>query len=299
MNELKKIDIAFIILNYNTNSETENLIKSIKKNIETKFYTIVVVDNCSKKNMGQDLKNEYINDNNIHVILLDENQGFARGNNIGISWLRQKFFVKYICCLNSDTILRDSNFYSSLDSEFNRSQAAIIGPKIILKDGSIQETAYKLHNIQFYKNELEYNINLINGVVGVNSDSIKQNIKNKMSYLKRFIHLLRRKKVDIRLKFTQNDKVLHGCCLIFTPTFFQQLQGFDARTFLYREEELLYIAIKRQGLHSLYTPRLSIVHLEDAATNTIVNTTEEKKRFVAKNQVESLKILIKEMETAI
>ena len=102
--------------------------------------------------------------------------------------------------------------------------------------------------------------------------------------------------LGIYLSVRHSNVILHGSCIIFTPTFFEKLNGFDNRTFLYREEELLYISLKKNGLKSIYSPNIKIMHLEDAATDSIVTSNEEKRAFIRQNQVHSLQILIDELK---
>lgn len=295
MRSLPKLDIAFVILNYNTFNETKNLISSIETNIDTASYMIVVVDNCSTEVGSREIDKEYGDNEKIKIIYMENNVGFARGNNEGISWVRNHCNVEYICCLNSDTIVQTKNLFEVVNNEYMRSNAAVIGPRILLKDNTIQETAYKLRSVRFYKRELDADKKILNQYLGEALENTSFALKIKLLILKPVVMRCCKTKTNIRLQFRQNDRVLHGCCLFFTPAFFKTMQGFDPRTFLYREEELLYLSIMRNNLHSLYTPKLQIMHLEDAATNTVVNTDDEKKIFIVKHQIDSLNILIGEM----
>lgn len=54
--------------------------------------------------------------------------GFARGNNIGIDYTMINLDYKYICCLNNDTLLFQTNFLEMIEKEYTASNAAIIGP---------------------------------------------------------------------------------------------------------------------------------------------------------------------------
>ena len=70
----------------------------------------------------------------------------------------------------------------------------------------------------------------------------------------------------------------------------------DDRTFLYREEELLSIRLKKHNLNSVYSPNLQILHNEDSSTNAITKSNRKKQIFVDKNLINSTKILIKELK---
>ena len=75
--------LAFVILHYNTMKETTDCICSIEKNIDGDKYNIVVVDNASPNGSGIQLEERYKENKRVHVILNSENQGFAKGNNLG------------------------------------------------------------------------------------------------------------------------------------------------------------------------------------------------------------------------
>ena len=77
-------DIVFVILNYNIVAETIQCIESIKNNIDTSSYMIVCIDNASPNMAGEKLKDKYVNDNDVEVVILENNIGFARGNNEGL-----------------------------------------------------------------------------------------------------------------------------------------------------------------------------------------------------------------------
>jgi GT2 family glycosyltransferase len=113
-----------------------------------------------------------------------------------------------------------------------------------------------------------------------------------------------------KIKKTSKDKVaegipellyhenvmIHGCCVVFSPLYVARFDGLDDRTFLYREEQLLYIRLLKNNLLSIYDPEIFIIHLEDAATNEITKSKKEKRIFTLQNEVKSMKILIQELK---
>ena len=74
--------IAVVILHYQASEETMNCIKTIKERVKTEK-RIVLVDNCSPNNSGVTLEKFYSLDEEVAVIRLSKNVGFAKGNNIG------------------------------------------------------------------------------------------------------------------------------------------------------------------------------------------------------------------------
>lgn len=288
------MDIVFVILHYNAMQETLNLIASIKEKIDTSDFQIVVVDNCSPNGSGSVLASTYYEEDKVTVILNKENVGFANGNNIGIEYARTVLNAEYICCLNNDTLLNQSDFLYQIRKEYVNSNAAVIGPFANLKDGNVQISAYKLRDLDFYKQELyKYS----NGVEEQQNVS-KNWLKNRIPTIYGTLKAIKNNFIFPGLYFRKENRVLHGSCLIFTPMFFRFLDGFDKRTFLFREEELLYLLLQKHHLKSVYNPKIKIIHLEDVATDSIIQTSEEKKEFIRKNQIESLKVLISELSTS-
>ncbi|MBS6677517.1 MAG: glycosyltransferase family 2 protein [Clostridiales bacterium] len=289
--------LSFVILHYNTLKETVTCVNSIKQNIDTDDYNIIVVDNGSPNFTGKKLHVIYQNDSYVTVLLLERNLGFAKGNNIGINYCREKFSSEYICCMNNDTLLRQKNFYKILLENAKSSGAAVIGPKVILRNNSIQTFNKNFLTVNEYKLQLK---RYKKWQKHIYIYTIRSYLTN-FSLIKKIRTSLRKDrqpKDDIYTK-SMHNVVLHGCCLIFTPRFFVDLKGFDSRTFLYREEELLYLSLLKHGLSSLYCVDLEIVHLEDVATNSIFKNLLKKNQFVLKNEIISTEILISDIESGL
>ena len=106
----KKIDIGFVILHYKTTYQTINCVNSIIKNVQEK-YVISIVDNYSNNGSIELIESEFIKNKNVHIIKNNKNIGFAKGNNLGISWINNVFDVNYIVVMNNDTQILNNKFY--------------------------------------------------------------------------------------------------------------------------------------------------------------------------------------------
>lgn len=293
-NSMKHFEITFIILHYNVVNETINCINSIQKNIDTTNYHIIVVDNKSPNNSGKDLLNKYISCKYVTVILSQENIGFARGNNLGINYVYQNYSTKYLCCLNNDTLLLEKNLLTKLENEYHSSDAFVIGPKIIIKNESVQPLVGDLKSLDTYKKMLNDSIRRLRYF------KIKNVIK-KIIKLFKLSFLLDKKSAELKIdnlnsEIYHKNIVLHGSCLFFTPKAIHENFLFNDKTFLFREEELLFVYLKKHNFISVYQPNILIKHLEDVSTDSIVQSSEQKKLFLLKNQIKSLSILVNEMQ---
>ena len=281
------MDIVFVILNFNLFNETVNCITSICNNLDTLSFHIIVVDNASKNGVGEKLKQFYKDNTFVTVLQNLTNEGFARGNNLGITKART-LLPKFICCLNNDTILEQKDFFVTLNQYYEKDHPAIIGPKIVLKDGRTQHVNKVLQSIKYYKNQMEGLENKETSFRTIKEKLLQNRIIYELNFL--------RKKYRNEKHSEFTDVILHGCCLIFTPVFFDKLDGFDNRTFLYAEEQLLYVSLMKNELHNKYCPYIRIRHLEDMSTKSISKSSKERIAFINKNTVLSLRILIDELE---
>jgi len=276
--------IAFIILHYQTLDETIKCIESIKNRIDTENYEIIIVDNCSPNGSGKILYDKYNEIERYHVLLNEKNLGFSAGNNIGFRHAK-KIKCDFIAMINNDTCLITDNFFSTIINEYQKSQFSVMGPKILLKnnevctmDGSLMSLKKLKKYIRNLKIKLFLNYLHLDKVIL----SFKENLK-KDDVIPTCINIRR------------ENVVLHGCALIFSPIFINKFDGLDEKTFLYCEEELLFLKLKRNNMKSVYNPELLIYHDEGASTNTISNFNNKKLRFRYRKLIQANKILLNEM----
>jgi len=129
---------GFVILNYLTWNETIECIESIISQKWAKDVNLYVVENGSSNESLKKLEEYKQKNNNFELIVLSENLGFAKGNNLGIEKARDDG-CEYVIVSNSDTfIYEDSEFLNKIERIYNiDKKIALISPKIINKQGLI------------------------------------------------------------------------------------------------------------------------------------------------------------------
>lgn len=281
-----KNKFAFLILHYVTSEETIKSVESIQK-LNYKNYDIVIVDNGSPNNTGIILEKLYENERNIHVILSKKNLGFANGNNLGFKYIKEKLKSDFIVMMNNDVYITQEDFNQKIIDEYKKSKFAVLGPKIILRDNIICAYPDKIFSIDTYKKILRDRILFytLNKYHLRYLYSIKFHIKEKL-----------KKKIEINTSIRKENVLLNGSCLIFSKEYINKFDGIDDRTFLYYEEPLLFIRIEKNNLKSIYNPEIEIFHDESVSTNKAIKNKRRKNDFKLKHEIESLRILIKEME---
>src|ERR1700749_1976877 len=97
----KNYTVAVVLVNYNSLNDTNECIVSLSGSAIKPF--IIVVDNAS--NNSKEISHNLINyEFGLELILLSENIGFGRANNVGINWLNENRKTDFIFLLNNDTI---------------------------------------------------------------------------------------------------------------------------------------------------------------------------------------------------
>jgi len=113
---------GIVILNYNNVEDTISCINSIRKYTSQNLYKLIIVDNASNEdvynNVGLFLKEIYRDNlktygendaisetlSEVSYIRLNNNKGYARGNNYGLNLLYNDKSINYIMILNNDVL---------------------------------------------------------------------------------------------------------------------------------------------------------------------------------------------------
>lgn len=280
---------TFLILHYMNIEDTIECINSIKRQINDNCYHVIVVDNGSSNNTGKSLQVLFENDLQVDVILNSRNMGFAKGNNLGIHYAKNKINTDFIIMMNNDMILYQSTFLDLISKAYRKDKFHISGPNIIsLVDGNKQNPHNS--NIKYTKKKLLISLVKYYLFYALN-----------VFYLDKYMHLmlkklkilLFRKKKKKKIKSKDRNIKLHGSCLIFSPLYLEKYKGIFSGTFLYKEEDILhYISIK-ENLTMSYISDAVIYHKEDSSTNFIFSSNNKKRKFIYKHQIKSTKEFIK------
>lgn len=146
------VRIGIILLNYNNSKDTLNAIRSISQSIGSNSHALVVVDNNSTDN-SVELINGFIKENyllhtheisdyipnkiksipTIYFLPLQQNNGYAAGNNAGIKFLLNDITITHFWILNNDVEIHANciqNLENGLQKNSNR-DAGIFGTLLI------------------------------------------------------------------------------------------------------------------------------------------------------------------------
>ena len=136
MFDMELVNIAIVILNYLNYWDTLACVKSIKS-MHYSVAGIVIVDNGSPNESFDVLNEEYKDEECILVIKNKKNQGFARGNNLGINRARKSLKADFVLVINNDIIFTDECYFDELMNAYYPG-VGVMGSSIINMKGMPQ-----------------------------------------------------------------------------------------------------------------------------------------------------------------
>ncbi len=282
--------IGIVILNYLNFEDTIDCLKSLKKQT-TKNFEVVIVDNGSNNESVKNIEDEIGSIENFHLVKSINNLGYAKGNNLGIKFLIDKFGINKILIINNDVLFIEKDYIYHLSNIVYSSKVGAIGTKIIGSDGLNQNPAKWDYSFEAIQKNIQNYENRISGLKA--TDSLKNVLlRTKVGKWLQSIKRKNRKLVSDSSKYERildKNELLHGSVIMLTENYFSKFKGFYPDTFLYGEEMILKILFNKSNLKMLYYPQLTILHKEDQSSAMSFNN---EKAIMNKYQYESNKIIM-------
>lgn len=249
---------VFVVLHYMAAEVTTAAVGSILENFHWKDINVVIVDNFSPDGSGEMIREKYSADHRVHVVLLQRNEGFARGNNAGYRYAVEKLSPDYIVMMNNDVMIHDRNFLEKIHDEYLSSRFAVLGPDIYSPDGGVHQNPSRLIPLTPAQ---------VSAIAGNNRHFIYRQLIWKLKIKFHLVEIHSATCSDNQYDSRHSGCVLHGACLIFSKDFIRaRSNAFNPGTFMYMEEDILHFECTRDRLEMHYCPSLSVIHLEDAST---------------------------------
>ncbi len=152
------VDLAIVILNYNTRELLRDCLASVLASQGTFRYSVCVVDNASQDGSAAMVQEEFPQ---VHLIRNRENQGYSAGNNRGLRWFGfhrleedGQTAPRYALLLNPDTVLPPTALAEMLRFMDDRPQVGVAGPRLRRPDGSLDRAcrrSFPTPAVSFYR----------------------------------------------------------------------------------------------------------------------------------------------------
>lgn len=229
--------IAVIVINYKNEERSLRFIQEEVPKIVSPHFT-VVVDNGASEHCRLKEMVEQAGIPDCFVISSTENLGFAKGNNLGAEFAKEKCNPEYFLFANNDIKFLNDNVIDKLVEKLDTlPNVGVIGPKVIGLDGKLQSPE---PFISFWDKHIWiYWSNLFYGKT----------------------HKIRRFKQDYSEKAEEgyHYRIMGSIFLTRSKDYFD-CGMMDPETFLYSEEAILSERMKLIGKRIYYYPCVAVLH---------------------------------------
>ena len=223
------MDLSIIIVNWNTKQLLRECLYSIKQNSNNQEIRLIVVDNASNDSSREMVQTLFPD---VHLINSKANIGFARANNLGLSYADTSF----ILFLNPDTLVMPDTLTNMIEFMKNHPSVGVTSCKRKNVKGGIQTIGLQwfpspfteLLSIFFLSEET---LQRFRGYLPIKDP-------NKSDYV----------------------SVLYGTCLMMRKEVLEKVGHFDERFFMYSEDVDLSWRINGHGWKLYYLSEAEIIH---------------------------------------
>jgi len=259
MSELENgLDLSVIIVNWNVKELLRECLNSIQGQFGDLNGEVIVVDSASSDGSQAMVKEEFPW---VRLIANDENLGYPRGNNLGIT----ASSGRHVLILNPDTVLLNNTLPVMVDYLNNHIDVGVVGPQLLNPDGSVQSSRRRFPT-------------LLTGLF--ESTWLEPLVPD--SLLSRYYVL------DLPDDEENDVDWVTGACMMVPRRILDHVGLFDEAYFMYSEELDLCRRVCVAGWRIVYLPEAQVVHhvgksSEQAVTARHVNFQQAKLRYFRKH----------------
>lgn len=222
--------VSVIIVNYNTSQLCFDCVQSILKFETGKDIEFIIVDNASKQNETEVLRDKLKDFVGVKLVFSKQNLGFSGGNMLGFQYA----LGNYLAFINSDVVFVEPVFDTLIANHIEHPEMGVCGPQIL--DTDRKETiSFRSFEGMRYK------------LLGKKFLAKTQPKAPKMW--------------ENQHKSIPVDFII-GSFMFFKKEAFCEIGGFDTNIFLYYEETDICYRLNKLGFSTYFVPATKYVHLE-------------------------------------
>lgn len=248
------IDVSIIIVSYKSIDEILVNIESIKKNITSLNYEILVINNYVEDSWISAVLNKQ---NNVRVIEAKANLGFGRANNIGLEQAKGK----YILFANPDIVFL-SDIKKLIDTLERDPKIGLIGPTTYTSDYKILPSCGEYPCIKNFLSQHFFLNNMFPKIKWWGNLSMKY----------------------FDFKKTRQVDWISGAFMLGRKSTLELIGGFDKDFFMYSEDVDICWRLKKADFKIIFSDKARIIH-------KVGHAVQSKSINKAKFLVESSKVL--------
>jgi GT2 family glycosyltransferase len=242
--------LSIVIVSWNSRSDLEACLASIRHYTNGLDYEVIVVDNASTDETVQTIRVAFPE---VRLIENTANAGFARACNQGMA----ASVAEFVLLLNADTYVEDNVIGRSIEALQARPEIALLGCRLAYPDGRLQHTANR-------------------------SLSIRRSLFE-MLWLYKLVPKARRSELLLNGHWAHDHEIevdwLAGVFLLLRRSLYLESGGFDERFFMYGEDSEWCMRLRRMGHRILFTPQPgTVLHTGSVSSDLVWSDKERLKR---------------------
>jgi N-acetylglucosaminyl-diphospho-decaprenol L-rhamnosyltransferase len=237
-------EVAAILVNYNAGPMLRDALQSIADELAGRNWEAIVVDNASTDGSEAAVLSFAPR---ARLIRNEQNVGFARGVNQGLA----QTAAPLILIMNPDCRLMPGAFATLKAGLERRDLCAIVGPRVLDPDGSVQGSA-------------RGDPDILTGLFG--RTTLLRKILPDLPVSRRNVvstDMLKHARPHMMVDW------LSGACMLARRDALVKVNGFDERYFLYWEDADICRRLRSAGYHVRYVPGAVAVHQGGVSSNGV------------------------------
>lgn len=227
--------VGIVILNFNNSAQTLACLDTLYKCCPSGGYKVCVVDNASRPEELEKLKAGCHEE----ILVSPANEGYARGNDLGLKHLAENPDIDCLMVLNDDTRFTMDILTPMRAFLLEHPECGVVFPLVKAPDGSVDAACYRN---QKTKRDL----------------FLQAGSLCKLGFKRREFLPVSEIPLDAE---SLSTGVPPGSCMMLRKDVFESIGFLDPNTFLYFEEHILSQKLSARGLGCCLMPRLNIIHL--------------------------------------
>lgn len=233
----ERLDLTVIIVSYNTREITVKAVESVLKHSRELAAELIVVDNESSDGTVAELVQKFPD---VEVVPAGANDGYARGNNIGIARARGR----YLLVLNPDVLMPKDSLARAVAYMDAHPEVGCLGARVLSENGAQQSTLFRYLGLR----------HIFWGIFLPSSVLRKSRLFGDIRY------------ADINRDQVQDIDVIAGCFMMVPRHIITEVGPMDDRFFMYSEESEWCWRINQAGYAIRYHPDITIMHYGAVST---------------------------------
>ena len=252
--------ITIIVLNYKTYDATIKLCKEMHEQKCSRYcINYLIIDNSSNNNSYEIIKNSLSEYHDVEVIQTKKNEGYARGNNVGLKYLKRNP-PDYVIISNNDISFENNTFLEAFIAKYEQlpENKAIVAPTQL--DGSGNKVPLKRSIPTFFDDMFDNTVLL---------RKLRNTIQNETkAYSDDY----------------SESELIPGAFFMISYSTFEKIGFFDESTFLYCEERFLASKVQENHYQNYIIDSMSYRHVHSYSISTIYSFIEQK-RLINKERI--------------